>query len=121
MAFPFARPIMIKVIMVKGEGGLPFFRKQGTLSNVTYFTHVLNSKSSLYSLKIFFRKEKANSDLPRTRKRKTDSLLCGPLNAAQDTGETMSLGLAFNTQKMVTCQGSGLLLHGLQVEEFDSR
>lgn len=35
------------------------------------------------------------------------------------TGDAMSLGLAFKTQKMVTWQGSGLLLHGLQLEEFD--
>lgn len=127
MPFPFARPTITKVIMVKGKGSLPFFKKQGTLSNVTYFTHILNSRSSLYSLKIFFGvgvggwEELTVVFHGPGKEKQTLSFVVLWMLLKILTGEIMSLGLAFNTQKVVTCQGSGLLLHGLQVEEFDIR
>lgn len=68
----------------------------------------------------FFRKAKANSDLSRTKKEKQVlSYMVLWMLLKKLTGDATSLGLAFKTQKMVTWQGSGLLLHGLQLEEFD--
>lgn len=82
------------------EGGLPLFRKQSPWSNLTKFTHDLNSRSSLSKLFFSPREAKANRDLSNTLKIKTDSsyvVLWVPLK--KFTGETMFLDLELSTHR----------------------